>query len=136
MLEFMFNDWNIPLYKTPHLDTIEIIKTILWRKNPDITKANLDHLITKYLKEVDIEKLYSELDEYRVVVQNFKTYTDIELFKKDIIGIEKGILKKINLFLENEKKNDLLYDKNTNYIEGYYHKLTNVDNELKVKDKL
>jgi DNA polymerase III alpha subunit (gram-positive type) len=96
MLQFMYNDWKREMYTFAHIDTIDLVKTILQKYNPAIKKANLSYIITEYMKDVDLEELRDNVVSYTERFHNHehdKYNGNREQFEKDTLILEKGILK-------------------------------------------
>lgn len=132
ILQFMFNDWNIEGYSFAHLDTIDMVRTILQRYDSTIKKTGLSYLIENYLKDVNLEEtlwLITDFIDRHYNYENKAYNGDFEQFKKDVLGKKRDIMKQIHTFYEKESSNELLFDKDTNDIKWFYDKLVDLEPE-------
>lgn len=109
ILDTMYNDWRMKPIELPFYDSIQILSVTLKYFNKDIKKMNLSYLIEKYLWEDNIQNLIEEI----TVALNME-FNDREMKNTKMKSLEKEIRK----FIEVEKRDDFLFDANTQELEN------------------
>lgn len=109
ILDTMYNDWRMKPVELPFYDSIQILSVTLRYFNKDIKKMNLSYLIEKYLWEENIKNLIKEVTVGLNMEFNDRKIknTKIKFFKKEI-----------RKFIEVERKDDFLFDANTQELEN------------------